>query len=89
MKREHKSLTLYHSTLLDRNFFRRERLSKGDGGGRTEKSGQMKSDNDRRKRMMHRECMQQLKIHKEEFLEWHRKKIKDRKKLAIQVKTSI
>jgi hypothetical protein len=40
-------------------------LSKGDGGGRTEKSGQMKSDNDRRKRMMHRECMQQLKIHKE------------------------
>jgi|LakMenEpi03Aug12_release.lakeMendotaPanAssembly.Ray.scaffolds.fasta_scaffold1145220_1 hypothetical protein len=65
MKREHKSLTLYHSTLLDRNFFRRERLSKGDGGSRTEKSGHMKSDNDRRKRMMHRECMQQLKIHKE------------------------
>ena len=30
--------------------------------------------------------MQHLKIHKEDFMEWHRKKIKDRKKLANQVK---
>ena len=36
--------------------------------------------------MMHKECMQHLKIHKEDFMEWHRKKIKDRKKLANQVK---
>jgi len=35
---------------------------------------------------MHKECMQHLKIHKEDFMEWHRKKIKDRKKLANQVK---
>ena len=33
--------------------------------------------------------MQQLKIHKEDFMEWHRKKVKDRKKLANQVKAQI
>lgn len=49
----------------------------------------MKSDNDRRKRMLHKECMQHLKTHREEFMEWHRKKLKDRKKLATQVKATI
>lgn len=39
--------------------------------------------------MVHKECMQHLKTHKEEFMEWHRKKLKDRKKLANQVKTYI
>jgi len=33
--------------------------------------------------------MQHLKIHREEFLEWHRKKLKDRKKLVTQVKSTI
>jgi len=39
--------------------------------------------------MMHNECMQHLKVHREEFLEWHRKKLKDRKKLVAQVKSTI
>jgi hypothetical protein len=89
MRRESRSVNIFHTTLLDRSFFRRERLSKGEGGGKTEKTGHMKTDNDRRKRMMHKECMQHLKIHKEEFFEWHRKKLKDRKKIAMQVKGSI
>ena len=38
---------------------------------------------------MHRECMQHLKMHKEEFTEWHRKKLKERRKLATQVKNHI
>lgn len=88
MRREHRSLTLLQTSLLDRAYLRRERLARGEGG-RTEKSGHMKTDNDRRKRMVHKECMQHLKLHKEEFMEWHRKKIKDRKKLATQVKASI
>lgn len=88
MKRESRSLNLLQTSLLDRTFLRRERLTKGDAG-RAEKSGHMKTDNDRRKRMVHKECMQHLKLHKEEFMEWHRKKIKDRKKLATQVKASI
>jgi hypothetical protein len=32
--------------------------------------------------------MQHLRIHKEEFLEWHRKKQKDRKKIANQAKAN-
>jgi ATP-dependent helicase STH1/SNF2 len=39
--------------------------------------------------MMHKECMQHLKLHREEFMEWHRKKLKDRKKLANQVKSNL
>ena len=31
--------------------------------------------------------MQHLRIHKEEFLDWHRKKQKDRKKLTNQAKS--
>ena len=89
MKKEHRSLNVLQNSLLDRGFFRRERLLKGEGGAKTEKTGHMKTDNDRRKRMMHKECMQHLKLHKEEFMEWHRKKVKDRKKLALQVKASI
>ena len=38
---------------------------------------------------MHRECMQILKPHREEFMEWHRKKVKDRKKLSNQVKSQL
>ena len=30
-----------------------------------------------------------MKIHREEFMEWHRKKVKDRKKLATQIKAQI
>ena len=33
--------------------------------------------------------MQQLKLHREEVMEWHRKKVKDRKKLANNVKTQL
>jgi len=33
--------------------------------------------------------MQHLKLHKEEFLEWHRKKIKDRRRIANLVKNTI
>jgi len=33
--------------------------------------------------------MQHLKLHREEFMEWHRKKLKDRKKLTNQVKTHL
>ena len=32
--------------------------------------------------------MQHLRIHKEEFLEWHRKKQKDRKKISNQAKSN-
>jgi len=32
--------------------------------------------------------MQHLRIHKEEFLEWHRKKQKDRKKITNQAKAN-
>jgi hypothetical protein len=74
--------------LLDRNFFRREKLLKmADSGNRVEKlENQMKSDYERRKKIKHKELMLNLKIHKEEFLEWHRKKLKDRKKIVNQAK---
>lgn len=39
--------------------------------------------------MMHKECMQHLKLHREEFMEWHKKKLKDRKKMVYQVKSQI
>jgi|JI10StandDraft_1071094.scaffolds.fasta_scaffold2468666_1 hypothetical protein len=39
--------------------------------------------------MMHKECMQHLKLHREEFMEWHKKKIKERKKLVYHVKSHI
>ena len=32
--------------------------------------------------------MQHLRIHKEEFLQWHRKKQKDRKKISMQAKSN-
>lgn len=38
---------------------------------------------------MHKECMQHLKLHREEFMEWHKKKLKDRKKMVYQVKSQI
>lgn len=33
--------------------------------------------------------MQHLKLHREEFMEWHKKKLKDRKKMVYQVKSQI
>ena len=39
--------------------------------------------------MMHKECMQHLKLHREEFMEWHKKKIKERKKVSGHVKALI
>lgn len=38
---------------------------------------------------MHRECMQHIKLHREEVMEWHKKKIKEKKKLANNVKTQL
>lgn len=49
----------------------------------------MKSDHERRKKIKHKEFMQHLRAHKEEFMEWHRKKQKDRKKIANQAKAII
>lgn len=49
---------------------------------------QVKSDHERRKKIKHKEFMQHLRVHKEEFLEWHRKKQKERKKVANQAKTN-
>eukprot|EP00919_Chromeraceae_sp_WS-2016_P012356 GHVR01028842.1.p2 GENE.GHVR01028842.1~~GHVR01028842.1.p2 ORF type:complete len:119 (+),score=21.92 GHVR01028842.1:2359-2715(+) len=46
----------------------------------------MKSDHERRKKIKHREFMQHLRAHKEEFNEWHRKRAKDRKKIVNQAK---
>ena len=89
MKRDYKSLTLFQNNLLDRSFFRRERLVKGDSSAKHEKTSHFRSDNDKKKRMIHRECMQNLKLHREEFMEWHRKKLKERKKLSNQVKGHI
>ena len=89
MKKDYRSLTMYQNNLLDRSFFRRERLFRGESSARNEKTGQFRSDNDKRKRVMHRECMQILKSHREEFMEWHRKRLKDRKKLSNQVKTQL
>ena len=48
---------------------------------------QVKTDHERRKKIKHKEFMQHLRVHKEEFLEWHRKKQKDRKKLTNQAKS--
>lgn len=48
---------------------------------------QVKSDHERRKKIKHKEFMQHLRIHKEEFLEWHRKKQKDLKKMGNQAKS--
>ena len=89
MKKDYRSLTMFQTTLLDRSFFRREKLVKGESTSKNEKASQFRTDNDKRKRMMHKECMQHLKLHREEFMEWHRKKLKDRKKLANQVKTHL
>ena len=49
----------------------------------------MKSDHERRKKHKHKEFMQHLRAHKEDFVEWHRKKGKDRKKIAMQAKNFI
>lgn len=75
---------------MDRNYFRREKLQKNrNEGNRVEKlENQVKSDHERRKKIKHKEFMQHLRVHKEEFLEWHRKKQKDRKKIANQAKAN-
>ncbi len=75
--------------MLDRNYFRREKLQKNrNEGNRVEKlENQVKSDHERRKKIKHKEFMQHLRIHKEEFLEWHRKKQKDLKKMGNQAKS--
>lgn len=82
-------MSLFEEQLLDRNYFRREKLQKNrNEGNRVEKlENQVKSDHERRKKIKHKEFMQHLRIHKEEFLEWHRKKHKDRKKLSNQAKS--
>lgn len=74
---------------MDRNYFRREKLQKNrNEGNRVEKlENQVKSDHERRKKIKHKEFMQHLRIHKEEFLEWHRKKQKDLKKMGNQAKS--
>lgn len=56
---------MFQGQLLERSYFKRERLGRGELGGRSERSQQLKTDHDRRKRLMHRECMQHLKLHKE------------------------
>jgi hypothetical protein len=89
LKKDYRSLTAYHTTLLDRSFFRREKLVKGDSYTKNEKPSHFRNDSDKRKRMMHKECMQHLKLHREEFMEWHKKKLKDRKKMVYQVKSQI
>lgn len=50
---------------------------------------QVKTEQDRRKKLKHKEFMQHLKMHKEEFSEWHKKKLKDLKKVISQAKTTI
>ena len=65
MRRNYRSLSMFEHNLLDRSFFKREKMGRGEMGGKQERGHHLKTDNDRRKRMMHKECMQHLKLHKE------------------------
>ncbi len=66
MKKDNKSVRLFESQLLDRSYFRREKLQKNrETGNRVEKlENQMKSDHERRKKIKHKEFMQHLRSHK-------------------------
>ncbi len=90
MKRDSRACRLFERKLLDRNYFRREKLQRTrDTGSKVENlENQMKSDHERRKKIKHREFMQHLRTHKEEFFEWHRKKQRDRKKVVNQAKAN-
>lgn len=90
IQNDNKAVWLFEQQLLDRNYFRREKLQKNrNEGNRVEKlENQVKSDHERRKKIKHKEFMQHLRIHKEEFLQWHRKKQKDRKKISMQAKSN-
>lgn len=84
-------MTVFSHQLLDRSFFRREKLTKlGDSSSRYSKlEGHVKTDHDRRRKLRHRELMQHLRSHRDEFMEWHRKKGKDRRKVVAQAKATI
>lgn len=47
----------------------------------------MKNDYERRKRMKHKQFIQQLYIHHGKFFEFHKKNAKTLKKRVLQVKT--
>lgn len=66
IKNDNKSVRLFEEQLLDRNYFRREKLQKNrNEGNRVEKlENQVKSDHERRKKIKHKEFMQHLRIHK-------------------------
>lgn len=46
----------------------------------------MKSDYEKRKKRKHKEMLEMMRIHKEEFLDFHRKKEKQRKKFVNQAR---
>jgi hypothetical protein len=56
IKSDNKSVRLFEEQLLDRNYFRREKLQKNrNEGNRVEKlENQVKSDHERRKKIKHK-----------------------------------
>lgn len=66
-QQDSKSLKLFENQLLDRDYYRREKLQRNrDSGNRAEKlENQMKSDHEKRKKRKHKEMLEMMRIHKE------------------------
>ena len=66
VQQDRKSLNLFESQLLDRDYYRREKLQRTkDSGNRVEKlENQMKSDHEKRKKRKHKEMLEMMRIHK-------------------------
>lgn len=65
-QQDRKSLRLFESQLLDRDYYRREKLQRNrDAGNRVEKlENQMKSDHEKRKKRKHKEMLEMMRTHK-------------------------
>jgi len=78
----------YEERFLDRNFFRREKPPRTNSTRLDRAELLLKNDVDRQRHIRHKEIMQLLYIHLNDFYDFHKKRQKIAKKKALMAKAA-